>query len=553
MKIGVKLTLGFAGVMAALLAIAILGYSSIKSISDGLTAIYERFLPSIDALDQADRDLYQLIEAERTLLLVSPGGDQAKAYRAAYEENSQQSAERVAKARALALTDEELAIYAQYDAARSAWVGVSARVLELQAAGNTGEALALSVGEAARLFSTMRETLNSLQELLNGHAEGYSKRAIITQDRAQAAVTIVSMIALALSIVMAILLTRSITKPLAAAVGHLRQMSNGDLRNDIKGAYLGRADEIGDLAKALDALSRDLRRIVESIFISSNQVADGAQQISATAQALSQGSTEQAANAEEVSASVEELGSTVKQNADNSLATEGIASKSAIGAEDGGTSVIEAVGAMKEIATKISIIDEIARQTNLLALNAAIEAARAGEAGKGFAVVASEVRKLAERSQKASGEIGDLSRVTVETATKAGEIIQGLVPEIRKTSDLVQEIASASAEQNTGVEQITKAMVQLDTVIQQNASASEEMASMAEQFSVQAQQLAEAISFFKVGTEVGASKAAPRAPRRIAASATAPAKAGERPGRQTTAIRVKQEAGDRADGDFEEF
>ncbi len=390
MKIGAKLTLGFAGIMAALLAIAILGYSSIRSISGDLTAIYERFLPSIDALDQADRDLYQLIEAERTLLLVSPSGDQAKAYRAAYDENFQQSAERVAKAKNLALTEEERGIYAQHDAARAAWVGVSARVLELQAAGNTGAALELSVGEAARLFSTMRETLNSLQELLNAQAEEYSQRAMKIQDQAQAAVTIVTMFALAVSILLAILLTRSITRPLGAAVRHLLIMSKGDLRNDIASSYIGRSDEIGDLAKALDTLSRDLRRIVESILVSSNQVSDGAQQISATAQVLSQGSTEQAANAEEVSASVEEMGATVKQNADNSLATESIASKSATGAENGGKSVSEAVGAMREIAAKISIIDEIARQTNLLALNAAIEAARAGEAGKGFAVVASE-------------------------------------------------------------------------------------------------------------------------------------------------------------------
>jgi len=173
-----------------------------------------------------------------------------------------------------------------------------------------------------------------------------------------------------------------------------------------------------------------------------------------------------------------------------------------VDADTGGRSVVEAVGAMKEIAQKISIIDEIARQTNLLALNAAIEAARAGEAGKGFAVVASEVRKLAERSQKASGEIGDLSRNTVGTATKAGEIIQSIVPDIQKTSDLVQEIASASVEQNAGVEQIAKAMTQLDTVIQQNASASEEMASMAEELSSQAEQLAQTISFFKVDGDI---------------------------------------------------
>jgi len=169
----------------------------------------------------------------------------------------------------------------------------------------------------------------------------------------------------------------------------------------------------------------------------------------------------QAASAEEVSASVEEMAATVRQNTDNAIATESIAQKSSRDAELGGMSVVESVQAMKEIAGKISIIDEIARQTNLLALNAAIEAARAGEAGKGFAVVASEVRKLAERSQKASGEIGELSRATVASATEAGQIIQKLVPDIKRTADLVQEISSASKEQSTGVEQISKAVTQL--------------------------------------------------------------------------------------------
>ncbi len=305
------------------------------------------------------------------------------------------------------------------------------------------------------------------------------------------------------SVILGIVLALSISKPLTVAVSHLGEMAQGDLRNDIPAVHMKRSDEIGSLAKALDAMSRDLRRIVEDILTASDQVSSGSEQMSSTAQQLSQGAAEQAASAEEVSASVEEMAATVKQNTDNSMATESIAQKSSRDAELGGKSVIESVQAMNEIAAKISIIDEIARQTNLLALNAAIEAARAGEAGKGFAVVASEVRKLAERSQKASGEIGDLSRSTVKSAGEAGQIIQKLVPDIKKTADLVQEISSASREQSTGVDQIAKAVTQLDTVIQQNASASEEMASMAEELSSQAEQLAQTISFFKIRASTG--------------------------------------------------
>jgi methyl-accepting chemotaxis protein len=161
--------------------------------------------------------------------------------------------------------------------------------------------------------------------------------------------------------------------------------------------------------------------------------------------------------------------------------------------------VTEAVAAMKEIASKISIIEEIARQTNLLALNAAIEAARAGEHGKGFAVVAAEVRKLAERSQKAAGEINQLSGTTVTVSGKAGEMLEKLVPDIQRTAELVQEITAASKEQDTGAEQINKALQQLEKVIQQNASASEEMAATTEELTAQSDQLVSALSFFRTG------------------------------------------------------
>jgi methyl-accepting chemotaxis protein len=161
--------------------------------------------------------------------------------------------------------------------------------------------------------------------------------------------------------------------------------------------------------------------------------------------------------------------------------------------------VLEAVAAMKEIASKISIIEEIARQTNLLALNAAIEAARAGEHGKGFAVVAAEVRKLAERSQKAAGEINQLSGTTVKVSEKAGEMLEKLVPDIQKTAELVQEITAASKEQDTGAEQINKALQQLEKVIQQNASAAEEMASTTEELTAQSDQLIGALGFFRTG------------------------------------------------------
>jgi methyl-accepting chemotaxis protein len=188
----------------------------------------------------------------------------------------------------------------------------------------------------------------------------------------------------------------------------------------------------------------------------------------------------------------------IAQNTENAKVTEGMASKAATDAADGGESVNATVAAMKQIAQKIGIIDDIAAQTNLLALNAAIEAARAGEHGKGFAVVAAEVRKLAERSQVAAQEIGEVASSSVQLAEKAGKLLEQMVPTIRKTADLVQEISAASSEQSSGVGQINSAVSQLNTTTQQNASSSEELAATSEEMSNQAEQLQQTMSFFRL-------------------------------------------------------
>jgi len=228
-------------------------------------------------------------------------------------------------------------------------------------------------------------------------------------------------------------------------------------------------------------VSRSISVALKEVLLIGESVASSSQQTSSSSEELSQGAAEQASAAEEASSAIEQMTSNIMQNSENAMATEKIAMQTSSDATAGGKAVKQTVEAMKDIAEKINIIEEIARQTNLLALNAAIEAARAGEHGKGFAVVAAEVRKLAERSQKASGQISELSSSSVEIAERAGQLLGTIVPNIQRTAELVQEISAASAEQKSGSEQINKAIQQLDLVIQQNASSAEEMASTAEE------------------------------------------------------------------------
>ncbi|PLX97197.1 MAG: methyl-accepting chemotaxis protein [Desulfuromonas sp.] len=353
-------------------------------------------------------------------------------------------------------------------------------------------------------------------------------------DKAINLMWMLSLVCAAIAILFTYFFSRSLSLPMAQGVQLAEEIAKGDFNTRLN---LERKDEIGQLAASLDHMASSLQRqadvassiakgdltvevalasekdqlgqalktmtevlndIVQQIVMATSNVASGSQSMSSASQELSQGATEQAASAEEASSSIEEMTANIRQNADNAHETERIANQSASDAQQGGDAVSSTVEAMKDIAGKIVIIEEIARQTNLLALNAAIEAARAGEHGKGFAVVAAEVRKLAERSQVAAAEINQVSVSSVDIAEAAGTMLANIVPNIQKTAELVQEIAAASKEQDAGAEQISGAIQQLDRVIQQNASATEEMASTAEELSGQSEQLQEMIAFFRV-------------------------------------------------------
>jgi methyl-accepting chemotaxis protein len=505
MKIGVKLVLGFVMVSLIGAGVSLFGLASMRRIEKADAFLYEKDTVALNSLLRITESFWRMRLTLRGA--IDENGQEAigkaladvDAFRATI-------ADEAAKYEKTLMTEEGKAFFKTFLAKRESYIEqLNLLVIDIKA-NQDAAALAIMRGAGGAAALAYQAAIADMVANKVGHAG--QTAAANAQLAAFSGVVMLSILAaaLVLSIAIGLLLSRSITKPLGSAVELADALSKGDLRMEVDGSHRGRRDEIGVLARSLDGMLTTLRGIVGSVRGSANNVSSGSAEISATAQRLSQGATEQAAAAEEVSASVEELGSTIKQNADNAVAAEGIARKSSGDAASGGDSVSKTVDAMKLIAGKITIIEEIARQTNLLALNAAIEAARAGEAGKGFAVVASEVRKLAERSQSASKEISELSGESVAVAEGAGALIRAIVPDIRRTAEVVQEISSASREQSAGVDQITKAVMQLDSVIQQNAASSEELASMSEELSGQAEQLSEALAFFKLA-EGGAGKA----------------------------------------------
>ena len=404
---------------------------------------------------------------------------------------------------ATTLTAEEQQLAAQYIAAWNAWQDARSAIIRQARAGKHKEAL-----EAARAadpqFRAVLAGMTKLIELQERVAREEYESAM-----AQTAATMRTNAwllggGLLAGVVLSAWMIRSLLRQLGGepdyAAHIVEEVAQGNLAVQID---LKKGDKRSLLA-SMKSMVDKLSSVAAEVSNGALALAAASEQVSATAQSLSQAASQQAASVEETSASVEQMSASISQNTDNARMTDSTASRAAGEAGESGEAVRGTVAAMRDIAKRIMIIDDIAYQTNLLALNAAIEAARAGEHGKGFAVVAAEVRKLAERSQVAAQEIGDLASGSVEVAERAGKLLDAMVPAIRQTSHLVQEITAASVEQASGVSQINRAMGQLSQTTQQNAAGAEELASTAEEMSGQAEELQELIRFFRVMREESA-------------------------------------------------